>query len=488
MDSGILQVATNIDKKEQQLQEDLIKQTVELQDFNEDDLSQYTEDDIKAAIASELHSLRKKDIYEEVDIDDLTSQQQHRVIKTRWVIGPRPSSTSVDDIDITAGSLKARFVAKGYSQHISDHIKETFAATPSSTSLRTLLLHAVLHQYQVTSCDISSAFLNTPIEGGHLRPTSNQPRVIWKLHWALYGLRTSPKMWQEHLHSTLQELQLQHLKSDRCVWMKPNLMVLAYVDDLLIAGTSRETSLFLEQLRQSFSLKHSTVLTTQQPLRFLGKGICRHPNGDITISLERSCYYSMLKHMDLDDNINPVSAPSLRRPPVQPDTPLDADRHHIYRKVVGVLIWASLVRPDLQFSAKDHTRHLTSRGHFTTSSSSHLDYLKDIHYHFDISSRCTSTPTVTQTGPQTSSRGSLHQVQSRQFLEYLLHSTAEHSLQSQHQVLKPNSMPSASASATACTSTSYFKSFNNICKGRPSISGTSRLSTTLTTRLVHHHH
>ena len=359
--SGILQVATNIDKKEQQLQEDIIKKTVELQDFYEDDLSQYTEDDIKAAIASELHSLSKKDIYEEVDIDSLTSEQQHRVIKTRWVIGPRPPSTSVDDIDITAGPLKARFVAKGYSQYISDHIKETFAATPSSTSLRTLLLHAVLHQYQVTSCDISSAFLNTPIEGDiYVQPPpevyQHQPRVIWKLRRALYGLRTSPKMWQEHLHATLRGLQLQQLKSDRCVWVKPNLMVLAYVDDLLIAGTSRETSLFLEQLRQSFSLKHSTVLTTQQPLRFLGKRICRHPNGDITISLERSYYYNMLKQMDLDaDNINPVSAPSLRRPPVQQDTPLDADRHHIYRKVVGMLIWASLVCPDLQFSAKDHT-------------------------------------------------------------------------------------------------------------------------------------
>ena len=41
---------------------------------------------------------------------------------------------------------------------------ETFAATPSSTSLRTLLLHAVLRQYQVTSRDISPALFNTPIE------------------------------------------------------------------------------------------------------------------------------------------------------------------------------------------------------------------------------------------------------------------------------------------------------------------------------------
>ena len=91
-----------------------------------------------------------------------------------------------------------------------------------------------------------------------------------------------------------------------------------------------------------------------------------------------------------------------------------------------------------------------------------------------------------QTGPLTSNRGSLPRAQSHQYLEYLLHSTAEHSLQSQRQVLKPNSMPSASASATACTSTSYFKNFNNIFNDKPSTSGTSRLNTTSMTRSVHH--
>ena len=355
-------------------------------------------------------------------------------------------------------------------------MKETFAATPSSTSLRRLLLHAVLHQYQVTSCDISSAFLNTPIEEDiYVLPPpevyQRRPRVIWKLHRAFFCR-------QEHPHSTLRGLRLQQLKSDRCVWVKPNTIVLAYVDDLLLAGTSRETSLFLEQLRQSFSLKHSTGLTTQQPLRFLGKRICRYPNGDITISLERSYYYSMLKRMDLDDNSSSSSTPSLRRPPAQQDAQLDPDRHHIYRKVVGLLVWASLVRPDLQFTTKDHTRHLSAptewgwttlkhtlryiRERLTTSSSSHLGYLKNTHYNYDSSSRCTSTPTAILTGLQTSNHEGLPQAQSHQHLAYLLHSTAEHSQQSRHRVLKPNSTPSASASVTAYTSTSYFKNFNNI--------------------------
>ena len=68
VESGILQVATNITQTKQQLHEDLIKEMVEPQFFYEDDLSQYTSDDIKTAIASELHSLGKKKIYSEVDI------------------------------------------------------------------------------------------------------------------------------------------------------------------------------------------------------------------------------------------------------------------------------------------------------------------------------------------------------------------------------------------------------------------------------------
>ena len=134
----------------------------------------------------------------------------------------------MDDIDTTSGPLKARFVAKGYS----NHIKETVAAATSSTSLRTILLHAVPHQYQVTSCDISSAFLRTSIEEDiYVQPPpevyQHRPRVIWKLHRALYGLRTSPKMGQEHLNATLRDMQLYQLTSDRCVWVKKNIFVLA---------------------------------------------------------------------------------------------------------------------------------------------------------------------------------------------------------------------------------------------------------------------
>ena len=67
--------------------------------------------------------------------------------------------------------------------------------------------------------------------------------------------------------------------------------------------------------------------------------------------------------------------------------PLDSDRHHIYRKVVGMLVWAAQVGPDLQFTAKDHTRHLASPTECVWQHLKHTlrDLKKTTHYKFLIS-------------------------------------------------------------------------------------------------------
>ena len=99
-------------------------------------------------------------------------------------------------------------------------------------------------------------------------------------------------------------------------------------------------------------------------------------------SVLRDNYYNVLKNMDLDDNSNPTSTPSLRRPPAQQDSHLDPDRHHICCKVVGMLIWAVQARPDLQFTAKGHARHLASPTELDWQHLKHtLRYLKGtMHY------------------------------------------------------------------------------------------------------------
>ena len=118
--TDILRLEENIDQHESKLIKDLIFDSISLQ-YYDDDISQYSEAAVKEAISSELTSLHNKDLFDAVSSSDLSSEELKKVIKTKWVINSRPSQQGP--------SLKARFVAKGFSQTINNPAVETFAAT-----------------------------------------------------------------------------------------------------------------------------------------------------------------------------------------------------------------------------------------------------------------------------------------------------------------------------------------------------------------------
>ena len=99
----------------------------------------------------ELDERRQKEMYVECSRSQLAPQQLRKVVKTRWVIA--------DASTTTAGELRARSrsVVKGYLQQVESPTVDTYAATPSSTSLKTVLLLGILAGCQTTSLDISTA-------------------------------------------------------------------------------------------------------------------------------------------------------------------------------------------------------------------------------------------------------------------------------------------------------------------------------------------
>eukprot|EP00971_Amphidinium_carterae_P140955 2792928-Amphidinium_carterae.1 len=146
----------------------------------------------------------------------------------------RPSNNGTKDI-------KCRFCGKGFSQFIHDTDIQTFAATPSSMAMRLLLTIAIIKQFTVFTTDIASACLNTPIDKEVIVPKEydhNRPNTLWRMTKAFYGLRTSPKQWQEQLSTILQKLGFTRLKSDASVFAnkQPSIYIMAYVDDLLVIG------------------------------------------------------------------------------------------------------------------------------------------------------------------------------------------------------------------------------------------------------------
>ena len=239
METKVLHFAVNEDKKEKQLQQELmLDHAVLLPSYHyHDNIEHYRKEAVLKAMKKELDKLREKDMYEEVDNTTLTQEQLRRVVKTRWVVGDRPDPTTTATTGkVRASELRARFVAKGYSQHIDP--MECHAATPSSTSLKGLLLLGILQGYQTTCLDISTAFSNTPLPPTeppiYVQPPAkwyyNSPTTLWRLKKAMYGLRTSPKLRQQHLGEVLRRQNLRQCKADRCLWTTPGLGILIYVD------------------------------------------------------------------------------------------------------------------------------------------------------------------------------------------------------------------------------------------------------------------
>eukprot|EP00971_Amphidinium_carterae_P335599 6471544-Amphidinium_carterae.2 len=74
-----------------------------------------------------------------------------------------------------------------------------FAATPREIPKRLLLTESRRSTLQMWPQPIEEeVFVQPPKEFYH-----NRPSMLWSMKKALYGLRTSPKQWQEHLSTTV---------------------------------------------------------------------------------------------------------------------------------------------------------------------------------------------------------------------------------------------------------------------------------------------
>ena len=218
---------------------------------------------------------------------------------------------------------------------------ECYAATPSSTSLKTLLLLGILQGHQTTCLDISTAFINTPLpptEEIYVQPPHewyyNSPTTLWRLKEAVYGLRASPKLWQLHLGEVLRQQNLRQCKADRCLWTTAGLGALIHVDDLLPVGEATKIQQFISTLKV-------TTLSKNQDVRSLGKRLQLPEDNSISISLQSSYYDNMLRPYHLDgDNVKTVITTRIEQQPLQEREreKLDPQQHKMFRTTVGQLI------------------------------------------------------------------------------------------------------------------------------------------------------
>ena len=104
---------------------------------------------------------------------------------------------------------------------------------------------------------------------------------IWKLKRPVYGLKTSPKNWQDYFSNVLQELGGRRLKSDPNVYYFENNnneknYVLVYVDDLVVLGDNPDK--LFDKIKEKVLLRRIGELQQGSIIPFLGRRL--HHTGE----------------------------------------------------------------------------------------------------------------------------------------------------------------------------------------------------------------
>jgi hypothetical protein len=187
-------------------------------------------DGFTEAAIFEVKSLEAKGTFEEIDRPTDVSKQ---VLPLKWVF------TYKFDSDGFLIKYKARICVRGDLQVMTT--EEKYSATLAVRTARMIFALAAAFDLDTAQLDAVNAFLNSTLPDEvyvelppGLFPKHKRLRC-WKLIKALYGLRKSPRLWQQEASRVLIILGFKVVHEDACLFVSDDgIIVIFYVDDIII--------------------------------------------------------------------------------------------------------------------------------------------------------------------------------------------------------------------------------------------------------------
>ncbi|UYV74792.1 hypothetical protein LAZ67_12001004 [Cordylochernes scorpioides] len=187
----------------------------------------------KEAMNEEMNSLTENDVFE-----CTTLPPGQKPIDCKWVLKTKLNSKG----EITR--YKARLVAKGFVQKKGIDYEETFSPVARHDTIRTLLAIAANEDLKLVQFDIKTAFLYGDLQDQiYIKQPegfNNGTDLVWKLKKSLYGLKQSPRCWNQKIVNFMKERCLKESTADPCLFFRKTndqlLIIAIYVDDGIIAA------------------------------------------------------------------------------------------------------------------------------------------------------------------------------------------------------------------------------------------------------------
>ncbi|GJU30221.1 putative ribonuclease H-like domain-containing protein [Tanacetum coccineum] len=299
------------------------------------------------AMQEELLQFKLQHVWRHVDLPT-----GKRVIGTKWVFRNKK-----DEKGIVIRN-KARLVAQGHRQEEGIDYEEVFAPVSRIKGIRLFLAYASFMGFLVYQMDVKSAFLYGTIEEevyvtqppGFKDP--DHPDKVYKVVKALYGLHQAPRAWYETLANYLLGNGFKRGKIDQTLFIKKQkgdiLLVQVYVDDIIFGSTNKELCTGFEKLmKDKFQMSSMGELTF-----FLGLQVQQKEDG---IFISQDKYVAeILKKFNYTD-VKSASTPVDLEKPLVKDRDADDVDVHLYRSMIGSLMYLIASRPDIMFACKKQT-------------------------------------------------------------------------------------------------------------------------------------
>nr|GEU39413.1 retrovirus-related Pol polyprotein from transposon TNT 1-94 [Tanacetum cinerariifolium] len=175
----------------------------------------------------------------------------------------------------------------------------------------------------------------------------DHPDKVYKVVKALYGLHQAPTAWYETLVNYLLENGFHKGKIDQTLFIKKQkgdiLLVQIYVDDIIFGATNKDLCKSFEKLmKDKFQMSSMGELTF-----FLGLQVKQKKDG---IFISQDKYVAeILKKFGLTKGKSASTLIDLEKPLLKDLDGEDVDVH-IYRSMIGSLMYLTSSRPDIMFA------------------------------------------------------------------------------------------------------------------------------------------